>query len=199
MTRLGWGILVAIVVVIAGFASVTRFGTIRPEARMARGTAMPSPGAAAAATSPGRLVVPVAGVARAALRDNWGDPREGGARAHHGLDIPAAAGTAVLAAAPGRVEKLFQSGRGGTTLYVRSTDGGTVYYYAHLAGYAPGITEGRIVRAGETIAFVGDSGDAGPGNYHLHFGVQRMAPGMRWWQGEDVDPYPILAAGTAPR
>ncbi|WP_447407233.1 M23 family metallopeptidase, partial [Clostridium perfringens] len=79
---------------------------------------------------------------------------------HHGIDIPAAAGTPVLAAAAGRVEKLFQSARGGTTMYVRSVDGTIVYYYAHLSGYAAGLHEGQAVRAGETIAFVGDSGDA---------------------------------------
>ena len=51
----------------------------------------------------------------------------------------------------------------------------------------------RRVRAGETIAYVGDTGNAGAGNYHLHFAVARMGPGERWWQGTPVDPYPLLA------
>ena len=53
------------------------------------------------------------------------------------------------------------------------------------------IAEGRLAGA----ILVGDTGDAGVGNYHLHFGMQRMQPGERWYQGEDVDPYPMLAAG----
>ncbi len=83
------------------------------------------------------------GVARDAIADSWEDPREGGARQHHGTDIMAPGGTLVTAAAPGTIEKLFQSVAGGTTLYVRSPDRLWVYYYAHLAGYAPGSMKGR--------------------------------------------------------
>jgi murein DD-endopeptidase MepM/ murein hydrolase activator NlpD len=91
----------------------------------------------------------------------------------------------------------FMSGGGATTLYIRSPDRRWVYYYAHLSGYAPGIAVGQPVRAGQTIAYVGDTGDAGAGNYHLHFGLQRMGVGDRWYQGEDVNPFPMLA-GSAP-
>ena len=147
----------------------------------------------------GTLAVPVAHYPRAALTNTWGDPREEGARRHEGLDIIAPANTPVLAAAPGRVEKLFESGRGGTTLYQRSVDGRWMYYYAHLAAYARGIREGARLRAGQPIARVGDTGDAGAGNYHLHFGVSRMRPGERWWQGEAVNPYPLLARAPAAR
>nr|WP_221234567.1 M23 family metallopeptidase [Sphingomonas aerophila] len=179
----------------AGFASLTRFGGSLP---LGRPSADPATTVRSDAAG-GDLVVPVAGVARESLQRNWGDPREGGQRAHHGLDIMAPRMTPVLATAPGRVEKLFQSGLGGTTLYLRSADGSTVYYYAHLAGYAPGIAEGQQVSAGQPLGFVGDTGDAGAGNYHLHFGVQRMQPGQRWWQGEDVDPFPLLAPRVASR
>ena len=79
------------------------------------------------------------------------------------------------------------------TLYQRAAGGRWMLYYAHLRGYAPGIAEGREVRAGETLAYVGDTGNAGVGNYHLHFAVAAMAPGERWWQGTPVDPYPLLA------
>ncbi|WP_310596155.1 M23 family metallopeptidase [Sphingomonas sp.] len=148
MTRLGWGILAAILLLAAGFASVTRFGTMRPEARVATAPAESGAPVVGPPLPPGALVVPVAGVTRAALRDSWGDARDGGSRGHHGIDIPAAAGTPVLAAAAGRVEKLFQSARGGTTMYVRSVDGTIVYYYAHLSGYAAGLHEGqRCARA----------------------------------------------------
>lgn len=197
MTRLGWIIFVGLVLLVAAFVAMTRFGTADPSARRVTAAASaPEPAAEAPAPS-GRLIVPVAGIARSTIMDSWNDPREGGSRGHHGTDIPAPAGTPVLAAAAGRVEKLFQSGRGGTTLYIRSPDRRWVYYYAHLAGYAPGIAVGQPVRAGQTIAYVGDTGDAGAGNYHLHFGMQRMVASDRWYQGEDVNPFPMLA-GSAP-
>ncbi len=97
------------------------------------------------------------------------------------------------------MEKLFDSRLGGTTLYIRSPDRRWVYYYAHLSGYAAGIDEGVGVRAGQQIAYVGDTGDAGPGNTHLHFGVQRMRAGEGWWQGQDVNPHPLLAGTAAGR
>lgn len=140
----------------------------------------------------GLLAVPVAGVARGAIRDSWGDPRDNGVRQHHGTDIPAAAGTLVTAAAPGVVEKLFDSAAGGTTVYVRSPARRWTYYYAHLAGYAAGLHEGQAVHAGDPLGYVGDTGDAGAGNYHLHFGLTRTAPDHHWYEGEDIDPFPYL-------
>jgi len=146
----------------------------------------------AAAKGSAYLSIPVAGVSPATLRDSWGEPRENGLRAHHGTDIPAAAMTPVLAAAPGVVEKLFQSRAGGNTIYIRAPQRDWIFYYAHLAGYERTIREGHAVKAGDTIGYVGDTGDAGPGNYHLHFGLTRTATGDRWYQGSEVDPFPYL-------
>ena len=145
------------------------------------------------------LAVPVTGVARSALRDSWNEAREGGARRHQGTDIMAPGGTPVVAAAAGTVEKLFTSARGGTALYQRSANGRWMLYYAHLRDYAAGVHEGQQVAAGTVIGHVGDTGDAGPGNTHLHFGLTRMAPGEHWWQGEDTDPYPLLAGNDRRR
>ena len=103
-------------------------------------------------------------------------------------------GTPVLAAHDGTIDKLFQSRLGGTTLYLRSADSRWVTYYAHLAGYVPGLAQGQRIAAGQRIGFVGDTGDAGPGNTHLHFALHRMAPGERWHQGTPVNPYPALRA-----
>ena len=138
------------------------------------------------------LSMPVAGVSRETLRDSWGDPRENGLRAHHGTDIPAASMTPVLAAASGVVEKLFQSKAGGTAIYIRAPQRDCIFDDAHLAGYARNIREGQAVKTGDTIGYVGDTGDAGPGNYHLHFGLTRTVAGDRWYQGNDVDPFPYL-------
>ncbi len=147
---------------------------------------------------PPPLQVPVAGIDVGDLRSNWGDARDGGERLHTGLDIMAPSGTQVVAATDGIIEKLYLSeGGGGITLYLRSADRNWLLYYAHLGGYAPGIAEGRRVRAGEPLGFVGDTGNAAPGNHHLHFGVSHMQPGERWHQGTPVDPYPLLAAMPA--
>lgn len=197
MTRLGTTILGLILLAVAGFASMVSFGgatAVREadEARVepAAPPALPTVGAP--------LAVPVAGVNVAALTDTWGQSRAGGLRSHQAIDIPAPGGTPVLAAAPGTVEKLFGSGAGGTTLYVRSSDRAWSYYYAHLAGYAPGVREGLRVKRGTLLGFVGDTGNAGPGNTHLHFGVSRMRASERWYQGKPRNPYPLLA-GSAPR
>ena len=136
--------------------------------------------------------MPVQGFARSDLYDSWGDARSGG-RGHRGIDLMAAEGTPVVAAVAGTIEKLFESRLGGTTLYLRSADGEWIYYYAHLTGYASGLREGLRVRTGQVLGYVGDTGDAGAGNHHLHFSVSRMKSGERWWQGEDVNPYPLLA------
>lgn len=143
------------------------------------------------------LTVPVQGVERSKITDTWGDARANG-RTHQGTDIMAPGGTPVIAAAAGTIEKLFYSnGGGGITLYERSPDRLWQYYYAHLQGYAPGIHEGQVVQAGELLGFVGDTGNAGTGNFHLHFGISRMQPEDGWWKGLPVNPYPLLAGTGA--
>jgi murein DD-endopeptidase MepM/ murein hydrolase activator NlpD len=139
------------------------------------------------------LAMPIAGMSRDGLTDSWGDPRGNGLRAHHGTDIAAPAMTPVRAVAPGTVEKLFLSAAGGTTIYVRAPQRDWTFYYAHLARYAAGLSEGQVIKTGDIIGYVGDTGDAGPGNYHLHFGLTRTTRDQRWYQGTDVDPFPYLA------
>lgn len=190
LTRLGWGILLLILAAGLLFASMLRIGPATPH-RSAQ--AVPNADALSVDLAvPGALVVPVRGVARGAIASSWGEARDGGARGHTGLDIIAPGGTPALAAADGRIERLWSSAAGGNTVYLRSADRRWTYYYAHLAGYADGLREGQVVRAGQPIGFVGDTGNAGAGNTHLHFGVTRMRTGERWWQGEPVDPYPLL-------
>jgi murein DD-endopeptidase MepM/ murein hydrolase activator NlpD len=143
--------------------------------------------------APSGLAIPVAGVKPEQLIDTYDAARSGG-RVHDANDIMAPRGTLVVAAAPGTVEKLFFShGGGGITAYVRSPDGQWQYYYAHLDSYAPGLHEGQQVRQGDPIGHVGSTGDASPEAPHLHFAINRMDPGQRWWQGSPVNPYPLLA------
>jgi len=138
-----------------------------------------------------RLIIPVAGVRPAQLLDTFAAARSEG-RVHDAIDIPAPAGTPVLAAADGEVVKLFQSERGGTTVYQLSSDRKLVYYYAHLQGYADGLVVGKFVKQGDVIAYVGDTGNAGAGNFHLHFSISIVADPKRYWEGTNINPYPLL-------
>lgn len=144
-----------------------------------------------AASDEAKLLIPVAGVTADQLQDTFDDARSEG-RVHNAIDIMAPRGTPVLAAADGTVLKLFWSERGGNTIYQLGTDGRTVYYYAHLDRYADGLTEGRALRRGEMIGYVGDTGNAGPGNYHLHFAVYIVEDPKRYWDGQPINPYPLL-------
>jgi len=137
------------------------------------------------------LIIPVSGVRADQLLDTFSDARSEG-RTHDAIDIPAAAGTPVLAAADGEIIKLFLSERGGITVYQLSVDKRLVFYYAHLQGYADGLIEGRYVHRGDVIAYVGDSGNAGPGNYHLHFSIATISDPKRYWEGSNINPYPLL-------
>ncbi|WP_246414964.1 M23 family metallopeptidase [Rhizorhapis suberifaciens] len=149
--------------------------------------------------APGRadqsLIIPVAGIAPEQLTDTFTQARDEGARRHDAIDIIAPLGTPVLAAAPGHIEKLFKSDRGGNTIYVRSPDSRWVYYYAHLDRYEAGLSEGQQVAAGDVLGAVGLSGNAGSAGPHLHFAINRMAAGEKWYQGTPINPYPLLMAG----
>ncbi|MCD2315790.1 M23 family metallopeptidase [Sphingomonas sp. IC-11] len=190
MTKLGATILALIVLAVIGFASMLTFG---PENTPRSATPNKAPAARTPEVANIPLSIPVAGITANQLTNTWGDTRGGGSRTHEAIDIMAPAHTPVLAAGPGSIEKLFYSKAGGTTLYVRSPDRRWSHYYAHLADYAPGVREGMTVTRGMLLGYVGDTGNAGPGNTHLHFGVSRMAPGDRWHQGTPVNPYPLLA------
>jgi murein DD-endopeptidase MepM/ murein hydrolase activator NlpD len=154
---------------------------------------IPSPDQALGASYVGKLnlIIPVAGVRPEQLLDTFADARSEG-RVHDAIDIPAPAGTPVVAAADGEIIKLFQSERGGTTIYQLSPDKKLVFYYAHLQGYADGLVPGKLVRQGEVIGYVGDTGNAGTGNYHLHFSISVVADPKRYWEGTNINPYPLL-------
>lgn len=152
---------------------------------------------AAASTPPeeetATLMIPVLGVAASDLVDTFTDERGGGTRLHEALDISAEEGTSVVASAPGTLERMFRSDVGGNTLYVRSEDGQTIFYYAHLAEYAPGLSEGQQIRRGQRLGTVGTSGSAEPDNPHLHFEVMRTTEAAEWWEpATSVNPYPLL-------
>ncbi len=144
--------------------------------------------------APSGLVIPVPGVAPDDLVDTFAAARDSG-RVHDAIDLLAPRGTPVVAAAAGRVARLFTSERGGLTVNVLVPDGAgghLVHYYAHLDAYAPGLADGQDVVAGQPLGTVGDSGNAAPGNTHLHFAIWRVTDPAQFWDGPAVNPYPLL-------
>lgn len=139
---------------------------------------------------PGALRIPVDGVEVTQLVDTFSEGR--GDRVHEAIDIVAPRGTPVVAVDDGTVVKLFDSKRGGLTVYQFDPTGKYAYYYAHLQGYAPGLAEGKAVERGDLIGYVGTTGNASPATPHLHFAVFALGPEKRWWQGTAINPYPLL-------
>jgi murein DD-endopeptidase MepM/ murein hydrolase activator NlpD len=169
-----------------------------PSLAPAAPSAIPTPTASAsAAPAPaGSLLLPVQGIAATQLQDTFTDARSEG-RVHDAIDILAPAGTPVLAVADGTVEKLFDSERGGLTLYQFEPSGRYCYYYAHLQRYADGIVEKKAIRRGEVIGYVGSTGNASPDAPHLHFEIHRLGAERQWWKGESLNPYPVLRGDAA--
>jgi murein DD-endopeptidase MepM/ murein hydrolase activator NlpD len=137
-----------------------------------------------------RLDIPVEAVQRRDLHDTFTDAR--GERVHEALDILAPRNTPVHAVEDGPVAKLFMSEAGGITLYQYDPSGAFCYYYAHLDHYADGITEGRMLRRGDILGYVGNTGNASAGPPHLHFAIFLLTPERQWWKGEPLDPYAVL-------
>jgi len=159
-------------------------------------TALPADAGAASnpatpSTPPGKLMVPVEGMALASIKDNFDQPR-GTERHHEALDIMAPKGTKVVATADGKVAKLFTSKPGGLTVYQFDPSEKYAYYYAHLDRYADGLQEGATIKRGDTIGYVGVTGNADPNAPHLHFAVFELTPEKQWWKGTPVNPYPLL-------
>lgn len=124
---------------------------------------------------------------RCAVLNNFGDPRSLG-RTHEGVDIMAKLGQEVFAVANGVLVRLdpIDAPRSGLA-WALVADDGTYYYYAHLSATAPGLVVGTRVGNGQVIGYVGDTGNAGPGNSHLHFEVHPGGQGR-----PAVDPFPLL-------
>ena len=96
------------------------------------------------------------------------------------------------------VQKLFtQRARRPDRLPVRSRASAYCYYYAHLDRYADGLREGRRLRKGDVIGYVGTTGNAPPDTPHLHFAIFKLGPEKQWWKGAALNPYP--GVGRAPR
>ena len=132
--------------------------------------------------APTRVAVPVDGVARRDLRGGWGNARSGGRR-HEGIDILAPRGTRVLASTEGVLWRRGTNDLGGQVVWVLGP-AGQMHYYAHLDRYS----ERRVgdpVAVGDTLGYVGTTGNARGGPPHLHYGIYPRGSGP-------IDPYPLL-------
>jgi SH3-like domain-containing protein len=130
-----------------------------------------------------QLAFPVEGYDDQAIQSVFGAPREGGRRSHHGVDIFARRGTPVVAAAEGTVRRVEVTRIGGKVVWLRDDARRSSLYYAHLDSQA--VRNGQEVRVGDTIGFVGNTGNARTTPPHLHFGIYRRGEGP-------VDPAPFL-------
>lgn len=130
---------------------------------------------------PGVVVCPVDGAVT--FRDSWGEPRPGG-RTHTGVDMMASTGTPLVAIEDGYIWYMSWHYAGGNGLYIQGNSGDR-WYYAHLQGYASGISTGTRVSAGQVVGYVGSTGNASVP--HLHLG---WLPGGAYYE----NPYPVVAA-----
>ena len=135
--------------------------------------------------------LPIAGLRYKDIRDSFQD-RRGANRSHEATDILAPRGTPVFAVADGTIQRLFFSKPGGITIYEFGLDEKFCFYYAHLERYADGLAEGMRVARGQTIGYVGTSGNAPADTPHLHFAIFLLGAGKKWWEGEAINPYPAL-------
>jgi peptidoglycan LD-endopeptidase LytH len=145
------------------------------------------------------LFFPVAGYDDRPLADSFGDARDGGDRRHNAIDIMAPRGTPVVSVEDGRILRLSKSDKGGITIYATDPGERFVFYYAHLDRYHDGIFAGKTLLRGDTIGYVGTTGNAPANAPHLHFQMMRMPADRKYWNGEPINPYPLLrpiASGT---
>jgi murein DD-endopeptidase MepM/ murein hydrolase activator NlpD len=114
---------------------------------------------------PGGCVFPVYGPS--SFTDTYGAPRAA-VTWHHGEDIFAPLGAPILAVADGTVFSVGWNDIGGYRFWLEDREG-SQFYYAHLSAFSPLAVNGRKVKAGDVIGFVGNTGDAQSTPYHLHF------------------------------
>ena len=144
------------------------------------------------------IILPVATVT-GPIDDSFDAERDDGERTHHAIDIMAPRGTPILSADDGRVLRMSSNKLGGITMYTTDPDGQLVYYYAHMERYNDAMTAGREIIKGDTLGFVGTTGNAPPNMPHLHFQVMVMPANGKYWEGEPINPFTLLTDARAAR
>jgi murein DD-endopeptidase MepM/ murein hydrolase activator NlpD len=143
------------------------------------------------------LAIPVAGVGSSRIEDTFTAGRDGGERQHNAVDILAPKNTPIVAADDGVILRMSTNALGGITIYAADHDQRFVYYYAHLDHYQSGLAVGQTVEKGDTIGYVGTTGNAPKDVPHLHFPIMLWPADGKWWNGEPVNPYPVLHGASS--
>ena len=126
--------------------------------------------------------------------DTFGAPRgdvSGGW--HHGDDIFAPLGAPILAVADGTVFSVGWNEIGGWRLWLRDSGRERVLLRAPLRLHERSRVNGRHVKAGQVLGFVGNTGDAQGTPFHLHFEVHPVSLLFLGYDGA-VDPTQYLDA-----
>lgn len=122
-----------------------------------------------------QLAFPVEGYGVRAIQSVFGANRDAGRRTHDGVDIFARRGTPVLAVSAGTINRVDVTNLGGRVVWLRDSVRKSNIYYAHLDSQT--VANGDRVEVGDTIGFVGNSGNARTTRPHLHFGIYRRGEG----------------------
>jgi len=132
---------------------------------------------------------PVSGAENKNIQSYWGATRAGGKRSHEGVDIFADRGTPILAVTDGRVSSTGNKGLGGKQVWLRDGLFGSSIYYAHLDSIAT--SSGKRVKKGDTLGFVGNTGNAKTTAPHLHLGIYKGYAGA-------INPLPFIKKQKIP-
>ena len=130
-----------------------------------------------------QLAFPVEGYGVRSIQSVFGADRDAGRRSHDGVDIFARRGTPVIATSAGRVNRVQVTNLGGKVVWLRDPIRNSNIYFAHLDSQA--VSRGQEVEIGDTLGFVGNTGNARTTPPHLHFGIYRRGEGP-------VNPDPFL-------
>lgn len=125
---------------------------------------------------------PVKGKNSRSIASFFGDPRDGGSRDHHGVDIFAPRHTPVLAPSNASVSRVGVGDIGGRYVWLYDSKRSMNLYFAHLETQE--VERGDQVLAGQLIGTVGNSGNARTTPPHLHFGIYSNGP---------IDPFYFIA------
>ena len=129
------------------------------------------------------LPVPILfGVTPDNIVSDFGDPRSGG-RKHEGQDIMAPRGAPIVTPTEAVVLRAGSGESSGNYVYT-ANPGGETFAYMHLDEIVD-IDGGDVLKKGDLIGYVGNTGNASLGASHLHFEIHDD-------DGDPIDPYPRL-------
>jgi murein DD-endopeptidase MepM/ murein hydrolase activator NlpD len=114
------------------------------------------------------MKTPINGARLSSSFGNRKHPILGYTKLHTGTDFAAPSGTPIMASGTGKITRARWCGGGGNCVKIKHN---STYQtiYAHMKSFARGIKEGRKVKQGQIIGYVGSTGiSTGP---HLHYEV----------------------------